>query len=299
MGMSELRAEIKSVLEEELGALLRDVSWRLRHMTDLADKVSAEQLNLNTHMLTGYVVASDSPSAGSIEWDDLHVVYQGTQYGPYAGNTAMKYVWFDADHATQKIQTTNTKPTLTADDAILFVNNGGTVVEVLKSQLIDGALLIDGTVNGSELADAAVTAGKIFDGAVTSTKIGDNAVTGTKILDGAVGGTKITDGAVTSTKIGENAVTSTAIASGAVGSTEINDGAVTTTKIGATAVDSTKLADGAVSTTKLADDAVTTAKIGSGAVGTTEIADGAVGGAKISSGGVDTSKLNTLMHMIF
>lgn len=255
----DIRSEIRSVLKEELGHVLDDVAWRIRHLTDLADKVSAESLNLNVHMLTGYTVTSDDPVAGSISWSDLYVVYQGTQYGPFAGDTAMKYVWFDADHATDKIQESNTKPTLTADDAILFVNNEGTVVEVLKSQLIDGALLIDGTVNSGELADAAITATKIFDGAVTSTKIDD--------------------GAVTNTKIGSGAVDTANIAAGAVTSTEIDTGAVTETKI--------------------ATDAVTNAKIASGAVGSTELQDGAVGSAKITNGSVSTSKLNILAHMIF
>lgn len=256
---TDLRTEIKSVLREELGDLLDDVAWRIRHLTDLADKVSAERMNLNTHMLTGYIVLSDSPVAGSIEWDDLYVVYQGTQYGPFAGDTTDKYVWFDQDHPTDKIQTSNAKPTLTPDDAILFVNNNGTVVEVLKSQLIDGALLIDGTVDSSELADAAVVASKIFDGAITSTKIDDGAVVAGKIASGAVTSTELDDGAVTEPKIGSGAVTTAKIGSGAVGSSQLADGAVETAKI----------------------------------------ADGAVGGAKITDGGVNTSKLNTLMHMLF
>ena len=296
---TDLRTEIKSVLKEELGHLLDDVAWRIRHLTDLADKVSAERLNVNTHMLTGYVVASDSPVAGSIEWDDLYVVYQGTQYGPFAGDTSNKYVWFDQDHSTQKIQTSNTKPTLTADDAILFVNNNGTVVEVLKSQLIDGALLIDGTVDSSELADAAVVAAKIFDGAVTSTKIDDGAVVTTKIASGAVTSTELDDDAVTSTKIAAGAVTNGKIGTGAVDTGNIAGGAVTSTELDDGAVTETKIGSGAVTTTKIGSGAVDTGQLADGAVETAKIANGAVGGAKITDGGVNTSKLNTLMHMLF
>lgn len=296
--MEELRETIRDILSEEFQAVLDDASWRVHQAWDHS-KIPAEALNLNHHLLTGYTVTNNSPSGGSIAWSDLHVVYNGTDYGPFSGNTANKYVWFDQDHSTNKIQTSNTKPALTTADAILFVNNSGTAIELLKSQLIHGAVLIDGTVNTSELADAAITANKILSGAVGSTQLGTGAVTTAKIVSGAVTATelgtgavttaKIASGAVTSTELGTAAVTSGKIAANAVGSAEIANDAVGTSEISTGAVASDELASNAVTSVKIQDDAVTTAKIAAGAVTSTEILNGTI----------DTAKLNIFNHLLY
>lgn len=240
----KLRDEIRKVLREELQDVLDDASWRVHQAWD-DRQVPAEGLNLKTHQLTGYTVTSNSPVGGSIAWSDLHVVFEGTDYGPYSGNTANKYVWFDQSNATP-IQTSASKPTLAQEDAIIFINDGGTVREPLKSQLQHGAILLDGTLDTAELADAAVIAAKIVDGGVTTTKLDDDAVTTPKLAD--------------------NSVTTAIIAGDAVTNAELADNSVNTEQLQNDAVTNTELADDAVTDNNIADDAVRIDHLGSGVV---------------------------------
>lgn len=295
---TDIRATIREVLEEELHELLRDVSWRMRQLYDHG-QVPAEGLNLTSHMLTGYTVTSNSPSAGHIAWSDVNVVYQGTAYGPFSGDTDDKYVWFDEDHHTNKIQTSNTKPMLGPADAILFVNNDGQVVEVLKSQLVAGSLIIDGTVNSAELADAAVTGAKILNGAVGSTKIQDDAVVTSKLSDDAVSSSKLQSNSVTTTKIENSAVSSTKIQNNAVGSSKISSNAVTESKIDDNAVSGGKIQNNAVGSSKLQNSSVTNAKLANDSVDSSKIQAGAVGDSQVQAGSLNAGKLNLLQHLIF
>lgn len=293
-----LRETVDEALEGRFNDVLKDVSWRMRQLYGKDSGIPAEGLNLATHILTGYTISANTPTSGSIAWSDLHVVYKGTDYGPFAGNTALTYVWFDEDHPSQKIQMSNTKPTLGPDDAILFVNNGGTPVEVLKSQLQHGALLIDGTVNTSEIADSAIVANKILNGAISESKLGSNAVTAAKIASGAVENSKLANNAVDANKLANGAVTETKIDSNAVTSGKIATGAVESTKLADSAVTDAKLANNAVTTSKIANSAVDSNKLANSAVTAGKIADGAVGGAKITPGGIDTTKLNLFSHLL-
>lgn len=264
---TDLSQQVKNIVYDEMHHVLADIEFRVKQAYDVENRhqvsgqVYAEDLHLQKHQLTGYTVTANTPTAGSIAWASLHVVYNGTDYAITDGNTASKYVWFDpaATNGTTTLQTSNTKPDLTAkpDAALLFVNNGGTPVDVVKSTM------------PVAVADGAIDTGAIIAGAVDS---------------GA-----LASGAVTSGKIGTGAVTSTAIASGAVGSTAIASGAVGTTQLAASAVDSSKIASGAVGTTQLA----------SGAVTSTNIASGAVGSAQLTTGSVTAAKLNTLQHLLY
>ena len=305
---TDLRSEVKAILQDELKDLLEDAAWRIHQAWDHR-QVPAEALNLHQHLLTGYTLANNTPVAGSISWTDLHIVYQGTDYGPFTGDTADMYVWFDHDHVTDKIQTSNTKPTISKDDAIIFVNEGGVAYEPMKSQLQHGALIVDGSVHEGEIASNAIVASKILDGAVGTgklasgavddTKLADNAVTSTKINGGAVTNAKLGNGAVDDTKLASGAVTNVKIADGAVETAKLDDGAVSTTKLGDTAVTEAKLANNAVTGGKIADGAIVSNKLDDGAVTSGKIANGAVGDAQVGPGSIGSSKLNIFQHLLY
>lgn len=188
-GHDEIRGVVKEVLRDELRGLLDDVSWRMQSVAELAHgKVPAELLNLKTPLLTGYTVESNSPTGGSIEWTDVNIVYMGEVHGPFAGDTADKYVWFELGAGT--ISSGNSKPVLDEGDALIFVNDGGEVTEAVNSRgQIHGGQAKDATIGSSEMADAAVTAAKILDGAVGDVKIAD--LDGSKLLGGTVGNTQL------------------------------------------------------------------------------------------------------------
>ena len=197
-------------LDDNLKALQADVTWRMRQLYQGGKKVVAEQLNLSRHVLTGYTLANDTPSAGSIQWSDVNVVYQGTSYGPYSGDTTDKYVYWDSG-ATGTLATSNTKPTIATDDALLFINDSGTAREALNHKgQPHGAFLIGQTVDSDEITDSAISNSKIAASAVDDTKISD------------VDGSKINADSVTSSELAASAVTNSELADGATSADKLN-----------------------------------------------------------------------------
>lgn len=274
----------KDKLNQEFATLLHDITYRLNVLKEAGsgavDRVHTSDLNIATHMLDGYVVTNNSPTAGSVAWTDLNIVYKGTTYTITNGNSALKYIWwqFAATDKT-KLQFSNTKPVLTQDDILIGINEGGIfTLTMAPGKMTPGGALMDGSVGSGELgagavteakiANLAITAGKIDDGAITETKIGSNAVTGAKILNGAVVADKLGTGAVTAGKIGAGAVNNANLfTSGVVGSTALGTGAVTAGKIASGAVNNSNIfSSGVVNGIAIGDGAVTTGKIGAGAV---------------------------------
>lgn len=70
------------------------------------------------------------------------------------------------------------------------------------NQVVDSALIGDGTITTSDLANSAVTSIKITDSAVVSSKIADGSVTSSKVTANAITAEKIANGAVTALKTG-------------------------------------------------------------------------------------------------
>lgn len=242
---------IREVVLAEAGHVLKDVEFRVGQAYEVerrtaagepagTGKVYAEDLAVMRHQITGYTVTANSPTAGKIAWASVHVVYNGTDYTITDGNTDKKYAWFDATTSTTVLQVSDTKPTLTGNAALLFINNGGVPLDVLNSS-IAGAVM-----------DNAVDSGALQANAVTSTAIASNAVVAGKINAGAVNNSNI---------FAQNVVNTNAIASGAVTTTELGAGAVTDVKLGDNAVTSAKIGAGAVIAGKIGVGAVTTAKL--------------------------------------
>lgn len=117
-----------------------------------------------------YSVFNNTPTPGSIRWQSLHVVYDGEDYAVADGDTSQRYVyWLLSDPLVLK--TSNTQPTLGIDDALIFVNNNGTLINVVSSTITDGSVIAAGSVTADQLAANAVTAGKIQAGAITADKL--------------------------------------------------------------------------------------------------------------------------------
>lgn len=168
---------IRNLIHDEMTAAVADVERRLAQARELeqsalygADRqIHAEDLNLVKHMIDGYTLTANSPAAGSIAWSSLHVVLAGVDYTIADGNTANKYAWFvkPGSGTTATLQTGNSLPTLGANDALLFVNNGGTPVSVLESSITYA--LAAGTVGSAQVQDGAITSAKTdFYGALSA-----------------------------------------------------------------------------------------------------------------------------------
>ena len=127
-----------------------------------------------------FTVTANSPSAGSIAWTDVHIVYDGQDYTVANGNTSQKFVWWRKS-TPNVFQVSNTHPSLTVDDAIVFLNKGGVPINVLNATATDGDLVVPGTVTATAIAADAITAEKIQTDAIISRHILAGAVTADKL----------------------------------------------------------------------------------------------------------------------
>jgi hypothetical protein len=187
-----------------------------------------------------YVIKHNNPSVGYISWQNLNMQYNGTSYPITDGNTNLTYTWW-AINNPYVLQSSNTFPTLTAADALVLLNKNGTAVLVPGSTVLDGALIVPGSI----LADA----------------LSANSVTGKKILAGEIDTGHIKAGAITSTTIAADAVGAEAIAAGVIVADHIASDAITSDKIVADAITTDKIAANAVTANEIASNAVTADKI--------------------------------------
>lgn len=127
-----------------------------------------------------FTVTANSPSAGSIAWTDVHIVYDGVDYAIANGNTNQKFVWWRKS-TPNAFQVSNTHPALTVDDAIVFLNKSGVPINVLNATATDGDLVVPGTVTSTAIATDAITADKIQTNAIISRHITAGSVTADKI----------------------------------------------------------------------------------------------------------------------
>lgn len=162
------KTELRSFMHDEFSHFLSDVELRVAQAYDVARRdtgsasstVYTEDLNLQNHLITGYTMTANSPGAGSIAWSSVHIVHAGVDYTIADGNTALRYTWFvkPGSGTTATLQSSNTKPTLTVNDCLVFVNVNGTPTNALTTSL------------PVALADGAVDSASILNGAVTATK---------------------------------------------------------------------------------------------------------------------------------
>jgi len=159
------KQDLRSFMHEEFSHFLQDIEWRYKQTRELSRvggerQVTAEDLDILEHRMTGYTMTANTPVAGSIAWTAVHIVFAGVDYTCADGNTALKYVWFvkPGSGTTATLQTSNTKPTLGPNDCLVFVNQGGTPVNALTSTI--PVAVIDGAIDSGSLADGAVTAAK-------------------------------------------------------------------------------------------------------------------------------------------
>lgn len=311
-GTIDLDKRIENILHEKLSHFLDDISFRIGQAYELVDRVGggakgtvyAEDLNLKDRVfLTGYTVTNNSPTAGSIAWADLHVVYNGVDHAITNGNTALQYVYFTATTTPTTLKMSATKPVLADGDVLLFVNEAGvarnmlsdtnaSMPRIVATNAIDTDAIADGAVQNAQIGTGAVGAGKIGTGAINNANlISGKVLSGANMVDGTVDKLQIKDSAVDGAKLAAGAINNSNKFSGQVitGANMVNN-TVNTTQLAPSAVDSTILKDGAVnSTSKLSGKIVT------GAV----MADGTVGSTQLGTGAVSAAKLNIMRHVMY
>jgi len=194
--------------------LIDDIKHRYRVERD-PTTVPASRLNLMRHVLDGYTVTNNDPGIGSISWSGLHIVYAGTDYTIDAGNTDKKYVWWDKSVSTTVLQKTDTLPTLTDEDILIFLNKGGIHATVPITTVVDGSVIVaESILTGAIAADQitsdliaanTIVAGNIAAGTITAVEIAALTITAGVIKADAIETSKINNLAVETAKIDDEA----------------------------------------------------------------------------------------------
>jgi len=236
-----------------------------------------------------YTILNNTPSAGAIQWANVHIQYNGVSYTIANGYTNYKYIyWLAASPSTFVVS--DTFPILGASDVLVFLNKSGIALVVPTATVLDGGLIVPGSIYAEAIAANTITSAKIAADAITASLIATGAVTADSIAANAIGAAAIAANVITGDKLVADAITAREIAAHVITANEIVAGTITAA--------SGVIADAAITSAKIADLAVTDAKIANLAVTSAKIANLAVTDAKIANidaGKITTGELNTAL----
>lgn len=172
-----IKSSINEALENKFHSILHDIEYRLdclynkteENITGVVKKLGSRDLNLSKHQLDGYTITDNSPSAGYIAWTACNIVYKGTNYAITNGNSNKKYIYWTLAQTDKTVfLTSDTKPVLTEDDVLVFVNDGG-VHNTVMGSMTSGFAVLDGTISGSEIKTSTIAGANLINGTVGST----------------------------------------------------------------------------------------------------------------------------------
>lgn len=240
-----------------------------------------------------YAILNNTPSPGYIQWSSVNIQYNGMSYAIADGYTNYTYVyWLAASPGTFVVS--DTFPALTAADVLVFLNKSGIAMVVPSATILDGGLIVPGsiyaaalaanTITGNEIAAGAISASELAADAVIAGKIAANAVTAGTVAANAIGAGAIAAGAVTADKIVAGAITGDKIAAATITANKLVAGTITAA--------SGILADAVITNAKIADSTIQSAKIAS--LDAAKITTGSLDAARIDAGSITVDKLHAL-----
>ena len=158
-----------------------------------------------------FTISNNSPSPGYIAWSGLHIQFSGETFIIADGNTDKVYAYWTPAYPNNLV-VSDSFPTLTANDCIVFLNKDGIAIVVPTASVLDGDLIVPVTILAVHLAANSVTAGSIAADAVTAGAIAANAIgaeaiaadviIGDHINGETITGDKLVMGTITADKIG-------------------------------------------------------------------------------------------------
>ena len=125
-----------------------------------------------------YDLLSNTPLTGHIAWSGVDIIYDGVSHEVANGSTSKKYAYWILS-SPGVLQTSDSFPSIGEDDCVVFINNGGVGLSVLDASIIDGSLVIPGTIQSNAIMAEAITAGHI----AAHTIVGEHVVLGSLIGD--------------------------------------------------------------------------------------------------------------------
>jgi predicted phage tail protein len=188
-------------------------------------------------------------------------------------------------------------------DSGAYANTGDVYVEfqVKTDAVIDGNLIVTGTVTAdaiaantitaTEIAADAITANEIAANTITASQIAADAITATEIAANTITASQIAADAITANEIAANAVTADAIAANTITSNEIAANTITASQIAADAITASEIATNAVTADAIAANTITASEIAADAITASEIATNAVTADAIAANAVTANEI--------
>jgi hypothetical protein len=138
------------------------------------------------------VLTANSPSAGYIAWTSFGITYNGVSVVIAAGNTPnlFAYCLWNGGAPSTVLSTTNNRAVIDAllpADLVLFVNRGGIPLNVQATSLIDGSLIVSGSIIGDSIQANTIDAGKLLADTITAREIHAGAVTANELSISSLG----------------------------------------------------------------------------------------------------------------
>lgn len=179
-------------------------------------------------------MTNNTPSAGHISWDLFHIQYEGVGYEVPAGSTSDRWVWWRFNAGVPVLESGPAIPgDLIDDDLLLFGNTDGLAVRLQNANLIDGELIVDGTILAEAIATNQINSQHIITAGLDAGVIKFGVMHGDRISVGTLLGDRIIAGSIVTEHLAAGAVTTNELAAGAVTTNELAAGAVTAEKVSA------------------------------------------------------------------
>ena len=165
----------------------------------------------------------------------------------------------------------------------IVLQYNGTAWQNVTGQVIDGNLIVTGTIAANQIAANAITAGKIQASAVTTDKLDANSVTAVKIAANTITGDKITAATITGNLIAGNTITGNLIAANTITGNSLVIGTITGNLIAANTITGTNIVGNTITGNLIAANAITATNIAANAVTSNSIAAGAITTDKLAA----------------
>ena len=142
--------------------------------------------------MASLTVTANSPVAGSITWSAFQFTYLGVMYNVATGSTPLLYSYFiyanrtsyvapitdpvtgiiTGNTANATLVSSATIPVaLTDDDCLWLINRGGIPLNVQRTEIVDGSLIVTQSIVGTSIAARTIDANNIKADTITSAEI--------------------------------------------------------------------------------------------------------------------------------
>ena len=144
------------------------------------------------------VISHNTPSAGRISWTAFGIQYDGDAFNIPADTTDKKFVWWRYNGGTAPaLGAGDTLPDdLAADDMVLFLNKSGIGLLVPLAEVLDGSLIVSGSVLADAIGANQVYGYHVGADQISTRELAANSVTVIELAAGAVTTSRLSVGSV-------------------------------------------------------------------------------------------------------